>query len=164
MIMEKSKGKVETIAPHVIGNVGLYYVCYRLSCQGWNVMPTARNAKGVDVLIYNHDASRKLSIQVKALSKRNAVPLGTKLEHFFADFIVVCRYVLKEKPECFILTPAEVRALAVRQEKDGRVSLWLAPRAYEAEDYREAWERIGLGVQSGVIPLPPNKSFEPTAS
>ena len=144
--MEKSKGKVETIASQVIGNVGLYYVCYRLSCQGWNVMPTARNAKGVDVLIYNHDASRKLSIQVKALSKRNAVPLGTKLEHFFADFIVVCRYVLKEKPECFILTPDEVRALASCQERDGKVSCWLPPRAYEAEVYREAWDRIGLGI------------------
>jgi hypothetical protein len=35
-----------------VGNVGLYYVCYRLSCLGWNVMPTARNARGVDILIY----------------------------------------------------------------------------------------------------------------
>ncbi len=162
MVMEKAK--TGTITSQVIGNVGLYYVCYRLSCQGWNVMPTARNARGVDVLIYNHDASRKLSIQVKALSKRAAVPLGTKLEHFFADFVVVCRYVLKEKPECFILTPDEVRSLAHRDEKDGRVSFWLPPRAYEAEDYREAWSRIGLGVQNDAVPLPPNKSFEPTAS
>jgi hypothetical protein len=144
--MERAKDKAGTIASQVIGNVGLYYVCYRLSCQGWNVMPTARNAKGVDVLIYNHDASRKLSIQVKALSKRDPVPLGTKLEHFFADFVVVCRHVLKEKPECFILTPDEVRRLAHRGEKDGRVSFWLQPRAYEAEVYREAWDRIGLGV------------------
>lgn len=29
-------------------NVGLYYACYGLSQNGWNVMPTARNAKGVD--------------------------------------------------------------------------------------------------------------------
>src|SRR5437763_723660 len=161
--MEKAKNRTGTIASQVIGNVGLYYVCYRLSCQGWNVMPTARNAKGVDVLIYNHDASRKLSIQVKALSKRDPVPLGTKLEHFFADFVVICRHVLKEKPKCFILTPDEVRGLAHRGEKDGRVSFWLQPRAYEAEDYREAWARIGLGVQSDVASLPPNKSFEHTA-
>lgn len=156
MIMKSVKDKRRTIASQVIGNVGLYYVCYRLSRQGWNVMPTARNAKGVDILIYNHDASRKLSIQVKALSKRNAVPLGTKHEHFFADFIVVCRYVLKEKPECFILTPDEVRALAVCQERDDKVSFWLPPRAYEAKDYCEAWERIGLGVQNDVAALPPN--------
>ena len=34
--------------PQVVGNVGLYYVCYKLSLQGWNVMPTARNARGID--------------------------------------------------------------------------------------------------------------------
>lgn len=28
----------------VTGNVGMYYACYKLSCMGWNVMPTARNA------------------------------------------------------------------------------------------------------------------------
>jgi len=32
----------------VTGNVGLYYVCYRLSRMGWNAMPTARNARGID--------------------------------------------------------------------------------------------------------------------
>jgi hypothetical protein len=32
----------------VIGNIGMYYAAYRLSQQGWNVMPTARNARGVD--------------------------------------------------------------------------------------------------------------------
>src|SRR6266699_1436173 len=39
-----------------IGNIGLYFVCYQLSRRGWNVMPTARNARGVDVLIYSQDA------------------------------------------------------------------------------------------------------------
>jgi hypothetical protein len=29
-----------------VGNIGLHYVCYRLSRFGWNVMPTTRNAKG----------------------------------------------------------------------------------------------------------------------
>ena len=97
-----------------------------------------------DILIYNYDASRTHSIQVKALSKRAPVPLGIKLESFFAEFVVVCRYVLEEKPECFILTPAEVRSLAHRGEKENRVSFWLQPRTYEAEAYREAWDRIGL--------------------
>ena len=30
----------------VVGNIGMYYAAYRLSQQGWNVMPTARNARG----------------------------------------------------------------------------------------------------------------------
>jgi hypothetical protein len=32
------------VSNQIVGNIGLYYVCYRLSCFGWNAMPTARNA------------------------------------------------------------------------------------------------------------------------
>src|SRR5882762_2693725 len=77
----------------VVGNVGLFYVCYRLSRRGWNVMPTARNARGIDVLIYSQDASRTYTIQVKALSRRNPVPLGNRLDRLMGDFFVVCRNV-----------------------------------------------------------------------
>lgn len=129
-----------------VGNVGLYFVWYQLSRRGWNVMPTARNARGVDILVYSHDARRKLSIQVKALSRRNPVPLGTDLERLFGDFFIVCRKVATDAPECFILLPSEVRARAHRGAKDGRTSFWLQPREYEAKEYREAWERIGSGL------------------
>ncbi len=40
----------------VVGNIGMYYAAYRLSQQGWNVMPTARNARGVDLLAYDVSA------------------------------------------------------------------------------------------------------------
>jgi len=129
-----------------VGNVGLYYVCYRLSCLGWNVMPTARNARGVDILIYSQDARRTATIQVKALSRRNPVPLGGKLEGLFGDFFVICRNVASERPECFVLTPDEVRRLAHRGEKEGKVSFWLQPKDYDAEKFREAWTRVGSGI------------------
>src|SRR5688572_317518 len=45
-----------------VGNIGLFYVCYRLSRMGWNVMPTARNAKGIDILIYSQDASQTRTV------------------------------------------------------------------------------------------------------
>jgi len=60
----------------IVGNVGLYFVCYELSKRSWNVMPTARNAKGVDIIAYNIEASRYIGVQVKSLSKKNPVPLG----------------------------------------------------------------------------------------
>ena len=52
-----------------VGNIGMYYAAYRLSQQCWNVMPTARNARGVDLLIYCVNAHIYKGIQVKALSK-----------------------------------------------------------------------------------------------
>jgi len=46
----------------ITGNVGLYYCCYRLSLLGWNVMLTARNARGVDIIAYNKDATRFIGV------------------------------------------------------------------------------------------------------
>jgi hypothetical protein len=132
-----------------VGNIGLFYV-YRLSRMGWNVMPTARNAKGIDILIYSQDASQTRTIQVKTLSKRSPVPLSNKLDHLFADFVVVCRDVIREIPECFILTPAEIRKLVHRGEKNGKVSFWLQPRDYATEQFREKWERIGSGLSPAI--------------
>lgn len=58
----------------VVGNAGLHYVCYHLSLLGWNVMPTARNARGIDVVAYDRTGSKFIGVQVKALSKRDPVP------------------------------------------------------------------------------------------
>jgi hypothetical protein len=133
--------------------VGLYYCLYMLSRKGWNVMPTARNARGVDIIAYSADASHYIGIQVKALSKRNPVPLGPSLEKCMGVFWVIVNKVASETPATFVLTPAEVKELAHRGEKEGRVSFWLQPGAYEQVQFKEAWERIGNGgldVQLGV--------------
>lgn len=58
----------------VTGNIGLCWNCYQLSQLGWNAMPTARNARGVDVIAYNRACTKTISIQVKTLSKRSPVP------------------------------------------------------------------------------------------
>ena len=137
------KGKVPT---QTIGNIGLYYVCYRLSLYGWNVMPTSRNAKGVDVLIFSQNASRKISIQVKTLSKRNPVPLGTSLNNLVADYVVVCVRNSPNEPVCYVMTSSEVKELAHRGEKNGKVSYWLQRPVYENDAYKGKWERIGHGV------------------
>jgi hypothetical protein len=41
------------LEPQVTGNIGIDYACYMLSRMGWNVMPTARNARGIDIIAYN---------------------------------------------------------------------------------------------------------------
>ena len=49
----------------VTGNVGLYYACFMLSLHGWNAMPTAHNARGVDIIAYDDEAKAFLGIQVE---------------------------------------------------------------------------------------------------
>lgn len=53
--------------------MGLYYTCCQLSRMGWNVMPTTRNARGIDVIVYNRDGTEFIGVQVKELSIRRPV-------------------------------------------------------------------------------------------
>jgi len=127
----------------VTGNVGLYYVCYRLSKMSWNAMPTARNARGIDIIAFNTDCSKMLGIQVKTLSKMNPVPLGNSLEKLMGDYLIVVAEAGSGDPRAYILTPEEVKQRAHKGEKDGRVSFWLQPAGYDIKEFTEAWERIG---------------------
>ena len=105
-------------------------------------MPTARNARGVDVIAYNRDCSHMISVQVKTLSRRNPVPLGTTLDKIMGDFWIIVNNVVST-PQTYILLPGEVKEFAHRGEKDGRVSFWLQPSSYCVDEFFEAWNRIG---------------------
>jgi hypothetical protein len=129
----------------VVGNIGMYYAEYRLSQQGWNVMPTARNARGVDLLAYDVGAHVYKGIQVKALSNRVPVPLGKSLDRFIGDWWIIVTNAGTTTPMCFIMKPEEVKRLAHRGEKEGRVSYWLQPNQNDTDQFREAWDRIGRG-------------------
>lgn len=129
----------------IVGNVGLYYVCYELSKRGWNVLPTSRNAKGVDVVIYNQKATQTLTIQVKALSEKNPVPFGSNLDNLIAEYVIICRKVFDEKPEMFIIKSNEVKEGIHKGEKDNKISYWLEPRNYEK--YKDKWDTIGDGYE-----------------
>ena len=121
-------------------------VCYELSLFVWNVIPTSHNARGIDIIIFIQNASRKLSIQVKTLSKRNPVPLGISLDNFVSDYVVICVRNNPNEPVCYVMTPSEVKKLAHRGEKNGKVSYWLQPQAYEKDEYTGNWSRIGHGI------------------
>jgi len=140
------------LSSQVVGNVGLYHACYKLSLLGWNVMPTARNARGVDIIAYSSDASRFIGIQVKTLSKRHPVPLGPSLDKCMGDYWIVINRAIEDKPSAFILLPSEVKTLAHRGEKDGKISYWLQPSGYDRPEFKDAWERIGHGGLDSIAP------------
>jgi hypothetical protein len=128
----------------LVGNIGLFYVCYELSKRGWNCLTTTRNARGVDIVIYSQNGKEKYTIQVKSLSGRTPVPFGSKF-YLMSDFVIVCRTVF-DKPEVFILTPKEVMANLHEGVKEGHKSYWLQPKSYEA--YIDKWNKIGEGFES----------------
>ena len=149
--MKKTPHKLSS---QIVGNVGLYYACYKLSLLGWNVMPTARNAKGIDIVAYNQTGKRMLGIQVKTLSGKNAVSIGTSLEKVMGDFwVVLTNAVAEDEPSAFVMTAKEVEDNAVR-DKGGQRAYWLEaqrrrnpkrPDTYEKDEFKEAWNKIGRG-------------------
>jgi hypothetical protein len=130
----------------VKGNIGLYYVCYKLALLGWNVMPTARNAKGPDVLAYSEDATETRTIQVKTRAGRDNVMVG-RSKDVIEDFWVICCGF--RDPECFVLTKNEVRQLCRQSTIES--DFWLGPRDYVNDEFRDNWKRIG----SPLIPMLP---------
>lgn len=134
------------LPPQIVGNAGLFFVCHRLSQLGWNAMPTSRNARGVDVMCFSVDGKRKLLLQVKSLSRpKPPVPLGKDIENFMGDFWVIVTEATAERPTCYILSPKQVKDMAHRGEKDGRISYWLPHKRYAVEEFCEKWDRIGPG-------------------
>jgi hypothetical protein len=70
------------------------------------------------------------------------VPLGNKLDSLYADYLIVCRNVLKQ-PEIFITKVADVINSIHKVEKDGRLSYWLELKYYER--LKGNWDAIGKG-------------------
>jgi hypothetical protein len=124
--------------------MGMYYVCYELSKRGWNAMPTSRNAKGIDILIYNHNASKRHTIQVKSLSIRAPVPLGNTLDHLFADYMIICANLVAV-PEVFVSHVSDLGSLIHQGEKNGKKSYWLQPKHYLS--FKDNWKIIGNGLE-----------------
>lgn len=129
----------------IIGNAGLYYICYELSKRGWNVLPTSRNTKGVDIIIFSQKAQRRYTMQVKSLSKKDPVPLGSSLENLFGDYLIICRKVFDDKPEIFIAKISDIKDGSLIHEgiRNERKSYWLRPKDYE--QFKDNWEIIGEG-------------------
>jgi len=134
------QGEGPHLSKQLVGNIGLYYVCYELSKKGWNCLPTSRNAKGIDIVIYSQDAKCKYAIQVKSLSKRNPVPFGSS-DELMGDFLVIYRDAQGEKPELFILTKEEIGPEKLhKSERDGKIFYWLQPGSYE--EHKDCWDKI----------------------
>ncbi len=132
------KAGTKKLDRQISGNAGMYYVCYRLSELGLNAMPTARNAKGIDILAYRPDGKKYAGIQVKTVAGRATVPLGKNFwkKPIMGDFW--CIVNRGDEPTVFVLTPEQVKAGAKKNESGGS----LCPTAYDQKDFREAWDQI----------------------
>lgn len=94
------------------------------------------------MLVTDADETIQFGVQSKALSKRQAVPLGTKIDDLRSEWWVVTINANSDNPTCYIMRKEEVR-LRASQDKNGG-AYWLEPRDYDHDEFRNAWDRIGM--------------------
>lgn len=141
--MDTDKGNSKNRNNHGVGNAGLFYCCYKLAQLGWNVLPTQRNAKGPDIVMYSPDGKTLKTIQVKTLSRPNNVQLGKHPTYDMSDFVMVCWLTGKSGlPEIFIMTPRDIRKLAGSSHGKTGESWWLVRKSYEVQ-FKDNWKLIG---------------------
>ena len=131
-----------SLGKQIVGNAGLFYVCYQLSRRGWNVISTSRNTKGIDVVAYNQEGKKFVGIQVKALSKPNSVRFGKSLDDLMGDFWIIVDKATTDAPRAYVLKLDEVKKLASEPKTEGSI-YWLQPNHYAQEKFAENWERLG---------------------
>lgn len=136
-----SEDKRASYRNSMTGNAGLNYAAWQLSRRGWHVMPTIRNARGSDLIVTDADESLFFGVQSKALTKRTAVPLGKSIDWLRSEWWVITVCANSDRPVCFILRKQEVQQLASQDANGG--AYWLNPPAYDRDEFREAWDRIG---------------------
>ena len=143
----KKKPSAKTGGTHITGNIGLHYVCMRLSAVGLNVASTARNARGADALVYNRDCTKVKLVQIKTISAGGQVRAGKIGENVPGDFWVLVGDAKKIEhdghPTCFILRGREVGEfrkpsnIRKNQGKPAYLNLAALP-----PNSRNAWGRI----------------------
>lgn len=126
------------------GNIGLYYLSYVLSKNGLNVLPTSRNARGIDLVAYrDNNNKRPILLQIKTISNGNAVPIGNSFINSYADYwAIVDLRNLKQEPYIYVMNLEDVKKSITKNEKNGKTSLWLEKKSYVKDEYREKLEEI----------------------
>jgi hypothetical protein len=138
-------------ASQCTGNAGEHYVAYRLSLMDYQVAMTAKNAAGVDLMIYHKERSTK-TVQVKTVRKLNAFGMGAR-QHF-ADWIVgvVIDPPGGNGPDCYIFSQKDITQIYSHQDErraqkglniDSARSRWIETADYrDNNDFKNRWERL----------------------
>jgi len=99
----RTKTKRTETNNQITGNIGVFYVCYRLSLENWNVLPTIRNASGADIFIVKE--RRRLGLQVKTLSVKDNINIGANPFDYSIDYWIILMNVKKEEnPSPYIIS------------------------------------------------------------
>ncbi|MGE5609297.1 MAG: hypothetical protein ACM359_08590 [Bacillota bacterium] len=144
------KGRPLSLRNDLIGVAGVYFVAYRLSLRGLIVLPTMRNAAGIDLLVNDPKMGALASIQVKASMEKVTywpMPQPEKCSRAPNTFYVFLRYLAERQEFEGFLASADAVAQQVeeniadyRRRGLSEFAYWELPTsAEETEQLRQAW-------------------------
>jgi len=127
---------------------GVYLVAAELSRLGSSVAPTARNAAGADLLVFDPDTARAASIEVKTNARRANFWLVSKRaktcrspSHFYAFLHISTPRGGGEVYEYYLVL-SDVVAKDTIVEHSSTGSIWYSFTLKSAEKYRDAWSQL----------------------
>jgi len=127
------------------GHVGVFYVCYKLTCLGWNVLPTSRNAEGVDIFVYSQDGKRSFGIEVKTRDGTSKHHRNVEVKN--PDCIPAKFWIIvqdsRDEPKTYILKSDEIAKFANDRCYGKEKKYMVTPSDYAHDKFMEKWERLG---------------------
>ena len=150
----------QKISTGLSGVAGEYFVAGELSRRGFLATLTQRNAKGIDILVSNADASKSSAVQVKTNQGRQTYWLLTsKAENFHAPslfYVFVNLGTEDGVPEYYVVLSGVVAAYIKENHaawlkapgKKGKPHQDTPMRQFhlgdKEKDYRNRWDMLGL--------------------
>lgn len=144
--------------PQLAGVAGEYFVAAELSRRGYIASISLRNARGIDILATNGEASRSVTIQCKtSQSSGTSWMLNDKCESFKSEnhfYVFVVLGGLQERPRYHVVPSAIVAKYIYEGHRDwlkktgvrGQPHVDTPMRKFDdaANEYLERWELLGL--------------------
>lgn len=156
----KTKGKQSDckIKPQLAGVAGEYFVAAELSRRGYIASISLRNARGIDILATNVEASRSVTIQCKTSQlSGTSWMLNDKCESFASEkhfYVFVVLGAPLERPRYHVVPSAIVAKYIYEGHRNwlkttgvrGQPRVDTAMRKFDdsANEYLERWDLLGL--------------------
>lgn len=156
--MNRPSSNITDLPSNLVGASGVSFVAAELSRRGYVASVTLRNARGIDILATNADASRSVCIQVKTNSEKKKDWIlnqeAERMRSVTLFYVFVHLTGLGQLPEYHVV-PSEVVAdyltrthqeWRAKPDREGKTHGESDVRKFQdsANEYRDRWDILGL--------------------
>lgn len=129
------------------GMQGVFLVAAELSKRNYIVSPTARNAKGADLLVTNQDCSKAWSIQVKTnTTVFSFFLLGKHDKHMHAKSHFYVFINIRKTATEYYIVPGKIvsKKMSADKAKTGNKDIWYSISCKNIMKYKDRWNIIEM--------------------